>query len=1462
MNKNYDHVNNIPSGKDKMYIISGLKSETGEKNQPLCENMNINLFSTHNSLLRKLFRNAGNPDVIYENLCRGCGYGVFEAKSNLCNFCLCVVKGLRNNQSQDSDTIIQNSANAGENIYENICFKCSALFSSDDCQCCATNENISAFDKSEETQVDNTITIPNQKNPLKIKKSKSFHKFDRHNLINGLFGSLKRGVLTRKHSLNRHEEAEDVSKKQKQLDIVHNVDGYDNIFRTNETFDLQRICQLKQAEKLRLKVSTSDQHIYGRLKLNKTNENNITEDETSHIYLSKSYEQLQVSNLEYLTTSNTNMISTIPIVQQSLPYYRKRPRISRPSFLGSRLKFVPDHLDRQKTNAILALPLSDSVCYWMKLLRKQVYNYRSYGASCDNGQYALCIPKSIPSKSTVTNTYYDDPSSGIINYNLKASPTNLEETMTNIPADKKGDFEIPMHTNNTNLQASSNYSTIYENMENQFAVMVEVFKQNIMKKHMLYQQRELKPSVEYSNSLNSIPLASSLLMRSEHKHTKYRAIHVNKENNTTFDYAPKHSPISVINSKQALSTLDMEKCSTSYCSACYVSKVKTNRCGYLSAGDCLPRTPESEFQPQTVNLLKKSQSEKTKTNQTETKVITKTETVDAYNSSSVASNISNKSTHTHIGNHSPNVKYNIGDSILIIKETNGERTSNSIHQVANLAQFIKVPNAKLSLTWNLVHLINSLLISWSLNKIILVKCSNRSQYYDWFQEWLLCHYNPWSFRAKRALRVLANHDSFDFTCKLWALLNESVKRHCNRIWKHGEQFERVCIGERPINILNAQIFMKYHCVTLQCERENEVGFDESNSEKLNVKKSIERNSQMKTNDEVILRPKSKDTLERSTKAQGKFLDHDENVSELDGNSSKLTNDKSVNNFEVDEKSDTELPPISSPLHEIGCIDIPDNCHNHKEVCIQEKEEDIYQPIWEFQTVGNVKEANDSDNECYEASYTSSMHKCLMEQKPFISDDSSIPSLLISDSVEDHGEWETDDEFMFTKKFHGYTRVGDTISSHKSSSTITSFDNSTADLCTSTASNLKHPLFRTVCIYFSLSESKIRAIVYDYDRDNASQYFRKDRHFQSLTKANENICNSASASMSSPTTRKKNLPGTSAALITSESGSTFNLKPVNAWKQNLVHPFYAEDEEDVIVSESDILRSQFFKEEYENSSVSQPKTSTLQRFKSASFDNLLDIPREDDKKSITERMRNKLQRGVFKLNMRSPKSEKKGNGIFRSVKTGSLYLEEGVRPKFPIFGAPLGQLEMNESLYQQVPRFVVDCVSYIERKEFVLQDGLYRASGNKLAIDELKKKLSESYIYDSKLLVADDIHTVTSLLKQFFRELGTPLIPQDIYDRISRGTLESAGITSLRNALEEIPDPNRSTLKFLIRHLKNVAAFSTENRMPASNLAIVWGPCIFSANQLPFVDIGRMNTLTKLLIENYVYIFRENERLVN
>ncbi|SPP86629.1 uncharacterized protein LOC117588297 isoform X1 [Drosophila guanche] len=312
--------------------------------------------------------------------------------------------------------------------------------------------------------------------------------------------------------------------------------------------------------------------------------------------------------------------------------------------------------------------------------------------------------------------------------------------------------------------------------------------------------------------------------------------------------------------------------------------------------------------------------------------------------------------------------------------------------------------------------------------------------------------------------------------------------------------------------------------------------------------------------------------------------------------------------------------------------------------------------------------------------------------------------------------------------------------------------------------------------------------------------------------------------------------------------------VLAWRANLQDVNCCEDEEDMIVPVTDILRAQQIQEDSEVQQTQQ--TVILQRFKSASIGDLVDLPGEDDKKSIKNRMRMKfaVNSNVFRIN-RSPKSEKKSRT--RRGQVNSLYLDE--QSKYPLFGAPLNALELNMTDHPNVPRFVVDVCAYIERPDCVEQDGLYRASGNKVLVDELKKKLT--HLYDPRFLHTDDIHTLTSLHKQFFRELSAPLITQEAYERLGRSLSDDAAIERMRLAFDEMPEPNRSTLRFLIKHLTRVAAASASNRMPSTNLAIVWGPCLLSANQIQ-LDIGRMNMLAKVLIENHDRIFQpDNERLV-
>ncbi|EDW82503.2 uncharacterized protein Dwil_GK25096 [Drosophila willistoni] len=518
---------------------------------------------------------------------------------------------------------------------------------------------------------------------------------------------------------------------------------------------------------------------------------------------------------------------------------------------------------------------------------------------------------------------------------------------------------------------------------------------------------------------------------------------------------------------------------------------------------------------------------------------------------------------------------------------------------------------------------------------------------------------------------------------------------------------------------------------------------------------------------------------------------------------------------------------------------------------------------------------------------------------------------------DQSAWErAGDEFQFSNELETLS-LGSTVTN--STATLGSISSSISNQSASTpvynnnnnnpASNaavLIHPILRNICIIYSPKEpKKYSAIYYDYQRSLIHHKFmtrppRIQKYHRpappipnnnTTTGNTQNFGNITSVSSAAIGSSNQNddsgcscedpsgldalkedwaLAVLAAAASTKRgAGASLAQGPrsarklrvrsqarllltdsVLAWREQLQRMDCCEDEEDMIVPVTDILRAQQIQEDNEVQQTQQ--TTILQRFKSASIGNLTELPGEEDKKSITTQIFKKFNVNRLRIN-RSPKSEKK----VRRSQVNSLFLDD--QSKYPLFGSPLKLLELNMTDHPNVPRFVVDICAYIEQPDCIEQDGLYRASGNKLLVDELKRKLT--LLYDPRFLQTDDIHTLTSLHKQFFRELSAPLITQEAYERLGRQLNDEGSIERMRLAFDDMPEPNRSTLRFLIKHLTKVAAASALNRMPASNLAIVWGPCLLTANQIQF-DIGRMNMLAKLLIENHDRIFRpDNERLV-
>lgn len=144
----------------------------------------------------------------------------------------------------------------------------------------------------------------------------------------------------------------------------------------------------------------------------------------------------------------------------------------------------------------------------------------------------------------------------------------------------------------------------------------------------------------------------------------------------------------------------------------------------------------------------------------------------------------------------------------------------------------------------------------------------------------------------------------------------------------------------------------------------------------------------------------------------------------------------------------------------------------------------------------------------------------------------------------------------------------------------------------------------------------------------------------------------------------------------------------------------------------------------------------------------------------------------------------------------------------VFGSSIKNLDMDEK-YTNVPVFVTRCIDLLEEESAITTPGLYRQSGNKTIIDDVRKKINQGSSKNKRFncLKDQDVNTLTGMLKQFFRELEETLIPEEQVMEL----LNSAGnLAQLGENIRRIPEPQFSILKYLVRHLERYV-FSMQSR---------------------------------------------------
>ncbi|XP_061837202.1 rho GTPase-activating protein SYDE1 isoform X3 [Nerophis lumbriciformis] len=169
----------------------------------------------------------------------------------------------------------------------------------------------------------------------------------------------------------------------------------------------------------------------------------------------------------------------------------------------------------------------------------------------------------------------------------------------------------------------------------------------------------------------------------------------------------------------------------------------------------------------------------------------------------------------------------------------------------------------------------------------------------------------------------------------------------------------------------------------------------------------------------------------------------------------------------------------------------------------------------------------------------------------------------------------------------------------------------------------------------------------------------------------------------------------------------------------------------------------------------------------------------------------------------------------------------------VFGVELRHLVEEEGSASAVPLLIQKTVAEIERRGLKVV-GLYRLCGSAA----VKKELRDWFERNASAVclgedLYPDVNVLTGILKDYLRELPSPLITSTLYEVVKEAmTLRpppaSPDLHLAHNTvalLSCLPAPERATLSHLLDHLSLVADFSASNRMTPQNLAVCFGPVL-------------------------------------
>lgn len=195
---------------------------------------------------------------------------------------------------------------------------------------------------------------------------------------------------------------------------------------------------------------------------------------------------------------------------------------------------------------------------------------------------------------------------------------------------------------------------------------------------------------------------------------------------------------------------------------------------------------------------------------------------------------------------------------------------------------------------------------------------------------------------------------------------------------------------------------------------------------------------------------------------------------------------------------------------------------------------------------------------------------------------------------------------------------------------------------------------------------------------------------------------------------------------------------------------------------------------------------------------------------------------------------------------------------PIFGVPLGQIMYTSYTEFEVPDVYLDCEKYLREKNCLGLEGIFRISGTASEMQSLRQSYDTGVTPD--LSSISNSHSVSGLMKSFFRELPEPLFTFRAYDHFINSTLiqdTQERILYTKDMFKHLPPHVTKLLQLLLKLLSDVRSLESVNKMSAENLGIVFGPTLLRPkveSEAMFLHTDKQRDVVAFLLIHFKELF--------